>query len=255
MDIDDKNLGVYTDPAVVKHYARCSGLQPAERSIFERVAGELVDARLLDIGVGGGRTTLYLAPRVKRYIGLDYSPPMIAATRARFAARGYEFVVGDARALPLSDGELDVVVFSHNGIDYVDHQDRLVVLAEVRRTLRQGGLFVFSTHNLERDDLHFEAPPGEALFQRVLHARKRACLRAHNPEREQLRSRPHAILNDGVFDFRAATYHIRRGAQLEQLAAAGFDHVQTFSGRTGEELSVDQASAADPWLYFLCRRS
>ncbi len=255
MRIDHKNRGVYCDPAVVKHYAGCSALQPAERNIFDQIASELVDACLLDIGVGGGRTTIHLAPRVKRYIGLDYSAPMIAAASARFAARGYEFVVGDARALPLPDGELDVVVFSHNGIDYVDHEDRLVVLAEVRRTLRQGGLFVFSTHNLERDDLHFEAGPREGLFHRLVHARTRARLREHNPDREQLRSQPHAILNDGVFDFRAATYHIRRGAQLEQLASAGFERVQTFSGRTGEELSVDQGTPADPWLYFLCRRS
>lgn len=253
MGIDERNRRVYADPGVVKHYAGSSSLQPAERTILDALAGELGGASLLDIGVGGGRTTLHFAPRVKRYVGLDYSPAMLAAVTARFADRGYAFILGDARSLPFADTAFDAVLFSHNGIDYVDHEDRLLVLAEVRRVLWPGGLFIFSTHNLEREDLRFEAAPHEGVLRRALHARRRARLRARNPEGEALLDRPYAVINDGAFDFRAATYHIRSRAQVEQLASAGFERVRLFSGVTGKELHADAARIPDPWLYFVCR--
>lgn len=254
MSIDERNRKLYSDAPVVKHYARASELQPAERAIFTRIAHELAGATLLDIGVGGGRTTVHLAPLVKRYVGLDYSPAMLTAVRSRFPDPAYEFLLGDARSLPFSDDEFDIVLFSHNGIDYVDHDDRLVILREVHRVLWPGGTFVFSTHNLGRDDLRFEGAPDEGLFSRAIRAPGRARLRAHNPEHERLRDRPYAILNDGAFAFRAATYHIHVSAQIDQLASAGFRTVTVLGGRDGRDVDTTAACdrVRDPWLYFVC---
>src|ERR1019366_8247253 len=59
------------------------------------------------------------------------------------------FEIGDARDLSrFGDGEFDVVLFSFNGMDYISHEDRLRVLAPVRRVLRPGGTFFFSAHSL-----------------------------------------------------------------------------------------------------------
>lgn len=254
--MDERNRRVYGDPQVVKHYRGASALQPAERVIFDRIANDLTDAALLDVGVGGGRTTLHLAPRVRRYVGLDYAPAMIAAASERFSTSGYEFVVGDARSLPFPDSEFDVVLFSHNGIDYVDHAGRLVALREIRRVLWPGGLFIFSTHNLEREDLRFEPSPQEGLLRRAFGARKRARLRAENRHCDEVGNQPHAVINDGSFSFRAMTYHIRPRAQIEQLLTAGFEDVRAFSGKTGLEYhAAERAAAGDPWLYYLCRSS
>lgn len=256
MKMDERNRRLYGDRQVVQHYRGSSALQPAERVIFDLIAGDLADAALLDIGVGGGRTTLHLAPRVKRYVGLDYSPAMIAAASERFSTSRYEFVLGDARSLPFADSEFDVVLFSHNGIDYVDHDDRLVTLAESRRVLWPGGLFIFSTHNLERSDLRFEPSPEEGLLRRAFGARKRARLRAENRHCASLGDQPYAIINDGAFGFRAVSYHIRPRAQVEQLLAAGFERVRVFSGTTGSECTAaGDKPIADPWVYYLCHSS
>lgn len=250
--IDVSNHEVYADPGVIAHYARGEDLQPAEKVIFGMERETLSRATLLDIGVGGGRTTKHLGPRVRRYVGVDYSRGMIAAASARFASEAYEFVVGDARRLPHPDGSFDFVVFSHNGIDYVGHEDRLAILAEIRRVLAPAGRFVFSTHNLDRNDLRFEVPEGENFLLRLWRARQTAKLRAHNPGHRSFPTRAHAMVNDGAFDFRAATYHIRVPAQIAQLAAAGFADVRTFSGVKGDERS---GTMTDPWVYFACRRA
>ena len=253
--IDEVNLRLYGERAVARHYARAKTLQRAERTILESLADDLRQAAMLDVGVGGGRTTLHFAPLVKRYVGLDYSQTMVAAARARFARERYEIVCGDARAIPFADSSFDVVLFSHNGIDYVDHDDRIRVLHEVRRVLRLGAAFAFSTHNLDRADLDFESPLGEGLICRAKRGLRRWRLRANNPDYRRYGECEHAIVNDGAFGFRAATYHIRPAAQVEQLGVAGFGNIRAFSGVTGREIAGDQLlSSADAWLYFLCER-
>ncbi|WP_394836609.1 class I SAM-dependent methyltransferase [Pendulispora rubella] len=130
--------------------ARVSALRPAEKTILERLDVELPSMTMLDLAVGGGRTTEHFAPRVKRYIALDDSPATLRAWSKRFSGAPYEFLLGDARTLPFNDHTFDFVLFAHNGIDYVDRDGRLRALREVRRVARAGGTFVFSTHDLER---------------------------------------------------------------------------------------------------------
>ncbi|WP_394846974.1 class I SAM-dependent methyltransferase [Pendulispora brunnea] len=141
---------IYAERRVARPRARAATLQPAETTILERLHVELPGMTMLDLGVGGGRTTEHFAPRVKRYIALDGSPATLRAWCKRFAGTPYEFLLGDARTLPFHDDTFDLVLFSRNGIDDVDHDDRGRVLREVRRVARHGGTFVFSTHNLER---------------------------------------------------------------------------------------------------------
>lgn len=248
-----QNRMTYAAPDVVRHYTRASRLQPAEQAILEAEGARFERARLLDLGVGAGRTTGALAPRVRTYLGLDLEQAMVDACRARFAREGYAFEVGDATALSFEDASFDVVFFSFNGIDYVDGDGRARVLGEVRRVLSPGGLFVFSTHNLDRDDLEFDAPEGEGLVRSLARARGRARLRAHNPDHRDFARVDHAMVNDGAFDFRLVTYHIRLRPQIGALARAGFERVTAWSGRTGAVIPEDPPSPpTDPWLYFTC---
>jgi hypothetical protein len=55
---DDR--AIYSDPSVVERYRSISGLQPVEATIIYRIGHEFVDKRILDLGVGAGRTTPYL---------------------------------------------------------------------------------------------------------------------------------------------------------------------------------------------------
>jgi ubiquinone/menaquinone biosynthesis C-methylase UbiE len=146
-----QNKQVYRAVDVVHEYALQSHLQAPEESILRIMLPNLPTARMLDIGVGGGRTTLHFAKWVRAYVGMDYSDSMIKECRTRFS--GYpdhiQFVVCDARSMGMfSDGSFDFVLFSFNGIDYVPHEDRLRIFQEVRRVGKAGGYFCFSTHNL-----------------------------------------------------------------------------------------------------------
>jgi len=102
---------------------------------------------VLDLGVGGGRTTPHLAKIASHYVGVDYSEAMIRACRRKFP--DIEFLLADASDLSMfEDASFDAIVFSFNGLDSVVPNDkRSRCLRECSRVLRPAGVFVFSSHN------------------------------------------------------------------------------------------------------------
>ncbi|HEU5322530.1 MAG TPA: class I SAM-dependent methyltransferase [Methylomirabilota bacterium] len=76
-----------------------AGLSPAFRALLD--AEPLADRVVLDVGTGGGRLALYLAPRCRRVVGIDVDAGALAEARRRAAAAGLanvEFVQADADA-------------------------------------------------------------------------------------------------------------------------------------------------------------
>lgn len=75
-------------------------LQPPEAVILSKLRARLATMRMLDIGVGAGRTMLHFAPVAGEYWGIDYSAEMIAACHARRPARVANLTLAfcDARA-------------------------------------------------------------------------------------------------------------------------------------------------------------
>lgn len=140
-----RNLERYRALAVVAGYAAQDGLRDCEEFIFDRFVGR--DDDLIDLGVGAGRTTRYLAGRSRSYLGVDYSPEMVEACRRRFPE--HEFRCLDAADLDdLPPRSADVIVFSFNGLSYlVPDEKRLACLRECRRVLRDRGRFIFSLPN------------------------------------------------------------------------------------------------------------
>lgn len=248
---DAANQAAFDAPAAIRDFASMTDLQPPEARILQILAPRLPKARMLDLGVGGGRTTLHFAPRVQSYVGLDYAEGMVRACERRFAGREYRFVHGDARALPFDAEAFDVVVFSYNGIDYVSHADRERILDEIRRVLSPAGQFVFSTHNLGVAERLYVGEGG--LLDRL----KRRRIRARNPPLEKVRAQDHALLFDGACRGRLTTYYIGAAAQVRQLVAHGFAGTRIFGLATGAELSAAAAEAEtrDAWLTYLCDRA
>jgi SAM-dependent methyltransferase len=179
---------------------------------------------------------------------------MVDACKRRFADREWRFEVGDARALSsCRDEEFDVVLFSHCGMDYVGHEDRLQIFAELVRVLKKGGWLCFSTHNLQRADELF-SPTG--LLRRCLAFPRTVRLRRANEGWASLGERDHAVLNDGAFRFRASTYHVRPAAQRALLDDLQISGVRVFRPQCGSEVSRDEERrATDPWLYYLGTRT
>jgi ubiquinone/menaquinone biosynthesis C-methylase UbiE len=141
----DPNLPVYNKSEVAAYYASLDYLSACEQALFAEFLKQ--GAAILDLGVGGGRTTPYLSRRASRYVGVDYAPNMVAACQEKFPH--LEFLVADATDLArLADGSFDSVVMAFNGIDaLVPSEARRRCLAEIHRVLKNGGVFIFSSHN------------------------------------------------------------------------------------------------------------
>src|SRR5262245_50137262 len=141
----DKNLDVYNNPDVVDYYAATEELPMAEQYLFGKYIQASSD--ILDLGVGGGRTTRHLSSKARRYVGVDYSQSMIESCRKKFPQTDLRW--GDATDLwEFENASFDVAVFSFNGIDSIrTDEERGRCLSEVRRILRPGGRFIFSSNN------------------------------------------------------------------------------------------------------------
>jgi len=144
------NRRTWSRSRAVDTYQQLDGwLDAGERTALTMVADEVRGGAVLDLGIGAGRTTslMRLLTPAERYIGVDWSPEMVAACRRRHP--DLDVREGDARDLSgLSPGHFGLVLFSYNGIDNLGHDDRGRVFRETHRVLRPGGLFVYCTFNL-----------------------------------------------------------------------------------------------------------
>lgn len=143
----DYSQSLYEDSSTVGYYANRNSLLFGEETLLKEVGQNLAGARILDLGVGAGRTTPFLmAYKPSVYVGVDYAENMVACCKDRFPA--LDFRVADARNMKeFPDESFDFILFSWNGIDSVTHEGRLQVLEEVFRLLADGGVFVFSSAN------------------------------------------------------------------------------------------------------------
>lgn len=101
---------------------------------------------VLDLGCAGGFMAEALAQRGAQVTGIDPATDAIDAARAHARENGLRigYDVGMGEALPYADASFDAVVC----VDVLEHvADLPKVLAEVARTLRPGGLFLFDTIN------------------------------------------------------------------------------------------------------------
>jgi SAM-dependent methyltransferase len=139
------NLQVYNSPDVAAHYAILDYLTPCEELLFGRYIKP--GAVVLDLGVGGGRTTPYLSRRASRYVGVDYASEMINTCRRKYP--GVEFLEAEASDLSALEAcSFDAVVCAFNGLDYViPDEARALCFKECRRVLKPDGVLLFSSHN------------------------------------------------------------------------------------------------------------
>jgi len=135
-------------------YDQAAALQARVRAeLIERLAlFELKPRVVLDLGTGtgGGAQALRGAYRRALILALDSAPGMLREARRRSTLfRRFERILADAARLPLATASVDLV-FSNLMLQWCD--DLTAPLAEVRRVLRPGGLFVCSTFG--PDTLH-----------------------------------------------------------------------------------------------------
>jgi SAM-dependent methyltransferase len=256
--VPDVNWLTFTNRIVVWKYSREQKLQLPEETILNEIGSAVRGQPILDIGVGAGRTTPYLKPLASRYIGVDYSSEMVSKCRALYPSE--EFHVADARDLSrFNESTFGLVFFSFNGIDYVSHSDRLVVFHGIRRLLRPGGYFAFSTHNRRAELL----PPWD-LSRLCLNPLKRPLgfaqhlltfpggivMHWRNRKRE-VRERDYEIRNDDSQMYSLMTYYIHIEDQIAQLRACGFSRIKVV-GLDGRWINTPEyRECRDSWIYFV----
>jgi SAM-dependent methyltransferase len=255
------NLSTYLNPRVVRNYVGSTELFPAELRLIEQYSSQF-RGDVLDIAIGGGRTTRALLPLARRYVGMDYAPGMIEAAKAQFP--GADLRCLDMRQVPevLSRERFDAILISFNGIDYIPWKDRTALLHCLHGMLRAGGILVFSTHDLAaaevesrfkiRADLQLRASvllrrPAE-FFRRLVRMPVWCALAWRN--RRRMRKQVaffdgYAYLNDSGENFGLLTTYTATDLQVNVLKEAGYSDVQVLQ----------------PWLerepasfnYFVCR--
>ncbi|MDE2897212.1 MAG: class I SAM-dependent methyltransferase [Chloroflexota bacterium] len=144
--------GSWEDPDHVRDYVAAVttvGLWKSERLLIDRYLPR--DGSILDVGCGAGRTTFGMyGAGYRRITGYDLSAAMIAAARRLAAERSQliRFDVGDAAAMPYDDASFAGALFSAQGFMCIPGRERrLQALREVRRVLRPGAHFIFTTHD------------------------------------------------------------------------------------------------------------
>lgn len=109
------------------------------------LAGE---GQLLDLGCSWGRWTLAAAKRGFGVVGID--PSLGALMAARRTAHALDipsrFICGDARFLPFRNSRFDAV-FSYSVLQHMSEPDVEMVLLEVSRVLKPGGISLIQMPN------------------------------------------------------------------------------------------------------------
>lgn len=141
-----ESINTFASEEALLEYAGLDELFPVEEHILNHYFPS-APAHILDLGCGGGRTTAHLVNRGYQVTAGDIVPGMVEATKKRLP--GVDCRILDATCLDLPSETFDVVWFSFNGLDYIyPFASRLSALSEIKRVLKPGGIFIYSSHNI-----------------------------------------------------------------------------------------------------------
>jgi len=249
------NKKKYESKSVVSSYVNMR-LQNPEVMIIVKYREFISEKHVLDIGCGSGRTTAILKNLSSGYVGLDYSLEMIESCRKRF--EGVHFIHGDVRSMSeFKDEEFDCVMFSFNGLDSISHDDRIKGLREIRRVLKQDGLFVFSSHNrnhryaISRPKMKFSRTPCK-LAEDFIKLLKSMSNRLRN-KNHQVFNEQYAIINDIAHNYAMLTYYINKAHQVSQLKAMSFETIEMYD-TLGNVLNLDSDDKDSAWIYYVAKK-
>jgi SAM-dependent methyltransferase len=249
--------GAYYQSQMVLRTDAKEGLDPQEIVTLLKYQGHIVGRDILDIGVGNGRTARVLAMLAKCYVAIDYAPLVVA--EARKTMPDLQVHLEDMRDLVRwGDGTLDFVFAPNNVIDAVSHEDRLQTLREARRVLRDGGLFVFTSHNRcyfgAQAGPQFRASrnPVTFVYRLVRYLRSARLHRLMKPMRRF--EEDYALLDDCGPDHALLHYFIDRTAQERQLEAVGFELLDVLD-KAGASVRRGEMAPESSCLMYVARRA
>lgn len=123
-------------------------------SVLPLIKGKVV----LDIACGEGYGSALMAKTAKSVIGVDISDECILHASSAYNTTDYPnllFQKGEAERIPAHDNSFDVVV-SFETIEHISADSQKIFLAEVKRVLKKGGLFIISTPDQDNYSNRYE---------------------------------------------------------------------------------------------------
>lgn len=252
--IQSLNQKVYEINEIQKIYLNREELQKPERVIFDNLKNKIFNKKILDIGVGGGRTTKYLLEYSNDYVAIDYSDKMISGLRKKFPnVKAYNCDAGNMTIF--KDEEFYFILFSFNGIDYCDDTQRKKILKEIYRVLQYNGYFVFSSHNANKPSFNKDAP--EIHLELNVFSNLKNIFRfikesyyVYKNKKCEVFEEDYSIINDSSHRYRLLTYHLTIEKQINQLINVGFNNVEAYN-LTGNKVELDNESN---WIYYVCQK-
>jgi len=253
----DHNRAVYNE--YVHEYGEYR-IYPPERAVLERFKKDWPRMRMLDIGIGTGRTTYTFAAVAGEYVGIDYAEEMVRRASAIIPpSPDVTLKFLDARDLSeFAARPFDFVFFSMNGLDSVSHEDRERIIREVRKIVKPTGFFCFSSHTI----LGFKPDPAVRPFRLTDPVRSGYYFWKDSRHRSRmrtthrglnvaaLRKRDWEVLKTGDHNFAIDIYHVNPVFQIERLRQMGFS-IEALYDPDGA--TPDPATTTADWLYYLCR--
>lgn len=149
MSVDDTASGVWSNAFAAASIDAMRAYDAILARLFTPWARDLIDrvdpprgCTALDVAAGPGTVAHLLAERIGRdgrVVAADISPAMLEIARAKPVAGDWariDWVEAPAAPLPLPDDAVDIVT-CQQGLQFFP--DKVAALAEMRRTLRNGG--------------------------------------------------------------------------------------------------------------------
>lgn len=251
--LNSTNKSAYARADVVDYFQNFDDLFPAEKVLFFELAEKIKGSKLLDIGIGGGRTTGHLLGVCDEYTGVDYVPQFARETAKKYPEA--RILAADARNLKeFGDEAFDFVLFSFNGIDCISDSDRLQALGEIFRVLKPCGTFMFSSHNRDyknfnrlpwRRKIEFSAAFAKFFLYSLYHLPKHFGMKKY-----EVHTDDYAVVNDSDHRYSLLFYYIGIDKQIEQLERTGFFETKAYD-KYGQETEHDTESH---WIYYVATK-
>jgi ubiquinone/menaquinone biosynthesis C-methylase UbiE len=109
-------------------------------------------ALVLDVATGTGNVAMAFAPFVRRVVGIDITPEMLAEAEdmsRQDCARNVDLCLADVMALPFPDGAFDLVLSRRAPHHFPDIKG---ALGEMSRVLRPGGVLAIDDRSVPEDE-------------------------------------------------------------------------------------------------------
>ena len=120
-----------------------------KNSIIEKLLKKYYADTVLDLTCGTGSQVFYLVERGYQVVGADFSPALIkqAQEKAQQKNLDLQFLDGDMRTVQV--GNFDAVITIFNSIGHVSKEDFAQTLQNIRKNLKDGGVYIFDIFNLQ----------------------------------------------------------------------------------------------------------